>query len=116
MKVADKGIQELQLVYPSATVRTDGVLDLVFIPKLPIAIGETVRHVDALLCPQEHSGYRTRLFLADPILERPVINGKNANWSSHALLGRNWHSWSWQGVESNQPLLSMLVSHLAAFR
>lgn len=94
----------------------DGIYDLVFIPDLTIQVGDTEYKMDALLCPQNHAGYTSRLFLTRPITERPTINGQPANWSVCSFAGRSWHSWSWQGVSPDQPLLAMLANHLKALR
>ena len=116
MTIDSSQFEALREVYPSASIMHDGAYSFVFVPDLRIEVGNGVRSMDALLCPELHSGYTTRLFLAQPIAERPTINGQPANWTQHPILGRLWHSWSWQGVAAEQPLWSMLASHLAALR
>lgn len=109
-------LRPLQTVYPAAAPVVDGVYQFVFIPDLPVQVGDAIHRMDALLCPQEHPGYSTRLFLGQSIVGRDQIKGKPANWTQHSILGRLWHTWSWQGVAANQPLLQILAAHLAALR
>lgn len=116
MNLPAERLAPLQRVYEGAVPLVDGVYTFVAIPALPVSVGESVRHMDALLCSQEHSGYKTRLFLAEPVEGRQSINGQAANWTEHAILGRTWHSWSWQGVLADQPLLQILAAHLQALR
>ena len=93
-----------------------GYTDAVDLPAQPVDTGERRRVLDALLCPGPHSGYATRLFLAEPIPERDRIQGQAANWTVHSILGRAWHSWSWQNVQASLPLHQMLLAHLHALR
>jgi hypothetical protein len=48
--------------------------------------------MQALLCLGQHTGYTTRLFLPH------AVTGRGANWSSHAVLGKPWWTWSWNQV------------------
>lgn len=102
--------------FPKACLKKDGPVHFIYVPDLPVEVGEATYTLDALLCPEQHTGYSTRLFLSAPVCERQSIKGQAANWTTHAILGRQWHSWSWQGVAPDQNLLSMLANHLAALR
>ncbi len=115
IRIADE-LRTLASLSPDAKLMTDGGQEFVFLPKLSIAVGQAVKTLDVLLCPSRHSGYSTRLFLAEPISERPTIGGKTANWSAHTIMARTWHSWSWDGVSADLPLLQMLLAHVAALR
>jgi len=101
-------LEELRRLCPGAQELPQGGTEYIFLPALkhPCAPGT----LDALLCPQQHSGYPTRLFLSAP------ITGKGANWSTHTILGRTWHTWSWNHVSSDQRLAEILAQHLRALR
>lgn len=115
MSLEDGRLQALQAVYPTARVAKDGPYELVHIPDLCVQVGSEEIRVEALLCPQGHHGYETRLFLSQ-CFNYPSVRAKTANWKTESFLGRQWHTWSWQGVSASQPLLSMLAGHLRAFR
>lgn len=97
-------------MYPDAKHFTEGGLDFIHIPKLKLPGGTQPSEVEALLCPQARDGYATRLFLSSP------IHSRGANWSTHHILGRSWHSWSWQGVQAEQELSQILLGHLDVFK
>jgi hypothetical protein len=97
-------------VYPAAKAHSDGGFDFIYIPLLKMPEGCSPTEVEALLCPQKRDGYATRLFISQPIA------GKGNNWTTHHILGRVWHSWSWQGVSPTQELTQILLGHLNAFR
>lgn len=101
---------------PGAKEKQDAGYRFVFLPQLKVEVGETVKVMDALLALTAHSGYSTRLFLDEQIGERPTISNQPANWSQHHILGRNWWSWSWQGVPAELPWIQILIDHLRALR
>jgi hypothetical protein len=100
----------LAAIYPAAKLLEAGGKHFVHLPKLQIATPNGVVVRDALLCPHEHSGYKTRLFLSE------AVSSNVANWTQHSLFTRTWTSWSWQHVESNQAWTTILANHLAALR
>ncbi len=116
MSLEDGRLQALQAVYPSALTVRDGPYELIHFPKLAIQVGGEELKLEALLCPQAHKGYVTRLFLSQSLRSFPSVRAKTANWTSEPFLGRQWHTWSWQGVSADQPLLSMLAAHLRALQ
>lgn len=116
MTVSDERLTTLKNIYPGAKVFDDGGNSYVFLPLLTLKVGDVRHEIDGLLCPSVHGGYETRLFLAEPIAERQIIRGQPANWTEHSILGRTWHSWSWQGVSSTLPLPQMLLAHMSALR
>jgi hypothetical protein len=101
-------MDDLKRMCPGAQEMPEGGIEYVFLPGLkhPCAPGA----LDALLCPQQHSNYPTRLFLS------AVIPGKGNNWSTHTILSRTWHTWSWNNVPANQRLAEILAQHLRALR
>jgi len=108
--ITSEQVASLSEVCAQAQVMTEAGMDLVFMNKLRVRVSGQVHELDAVLCPGGHSGYTTRLFLSQPFPQ------KASNWSVHQLLGRQWHTWSWQGVPPDQPLLQMLMCHLDALR
>jgi hypothetical protein len=106
----------LTSVCQGAKLVTEGAQEFIFLPGLSVTVGDAVKTLDALLSPSAHSGYTTRLFLAASIPERPNIGAKPANWTTHAIMGCTWHTWSWNHVSADLPLLQMLLAHLAALR
>jgi hypothetical protein len=108
-------VATLHSVCPDAKLLFENGKPLIFLPRLKIRVGSTIKTIDALLCPSEHSGYMTRLFLAEPISECQSIKGQPANWSVHQLLSKMWHTWSWQNVPADLPILQILIAHVKAF-
>jgi hypothetical protein len=104
--ISAEEIGELRLVCPAAQEMSEGNIAFVYLPGLKV--GANV--VDGLLCLSPHSGYPTRLFLSVPIA------GKGANWTTHTILSRTWHSWSWNYVLAGQRPAEILVQHLRALR
>ena len=100
----------LETVCGSAQAMTEAGTDVVVLGQLKVRSDGAAHVVDAVLCPTAHSGYQTRLFLSQP------FPNKATNWTVHQLLGRQWHTWSWQGVPANLSLLEMLMCHLDALR
>lgn len=105
-----KDLESLLASFPDAKVMPEGGIEYLYLPKLTFPSGASALKMDALLCPQRHGGYLTRLFL-----ERPVP-GKGANWTTHYILGKAWHTWSWNNVAAESPVLEILGSHLRALR
>ena len=77
---------------------------------LRLPAGRQPAEVDALLCLHMREGYTTRLYLSARVPDR------GANWTVVYLLDRAWHTWSWQGVTSNQRPAQVLASHLRALQ
>jgi hypothetical protein len=112
VNLAGDKLVSLREICPEASLISDGGKEYVFLPGLKITTDGKVVVVDALLRPGEHSGYNTRLFLAEPLPSK----GRGGGWSVHAILGRTWHTWSWRNVPETLPLPQMLLEHLWALR
>src|SRR5713101_2478608 len=71
-------MDDLRRMCPGAQEMPEGGIEYILLPGLkhPCAPGT----LDALLCPQQHGGYATRLFLS------VAIPGKGNNWSAHTIL------------------------------
>jgi hypothetical protein len=101
-------LSPLQCLCETARALQEGGLDYIHLKNLKIRVAGQNYEVDALLCPMANTGYTTRLFLSQSFPQ------KGANWSVHQILGRAWHTWSWNNVPADLPLLQMLVCHLDA--
>jgi len=102
-------LEELQFVCEGATEIREGGQVYIHLPVLKLPDGCNVKEVEALLCLSPHSGYPTRLFLAQPA-------GRGNNWSPHCILGRTWHTWSWNHVPNSLRPMEMLAEHLRGLR
>lgn len=91
-------------------VVTEVGTEYVLLPKLRFESSGQAQEMDALLCPSQSGGYQTRLFLSAPLSQR------GANWTTHYLCGRAWHTWSWNGVPASLTLPQILLAHLGALR
>ena len=110
MTIAAEQLEALNGLCEAAQVLREGAQEVVYLAKLKVRVGGAHYVVDAILWPAQHAGYTTRLFLSQP------FPAKAANWTVHQILGRSWHSWSWQGVPASLPLLQMLLCHLDALK
>lgn len=110
MSIDQKQLAEIAALVPAARVMPDAGIDYIFLPGLKVAVGQDERLLDALLCPSQHGGYTTRLFLAEPIAQR------GQNWTTHNILSRSWHTWSWNNVPANLSPAQILSAHLGALR
>ena len=110
--LAEDRLAGLRLICPQAEVITDAGKDYIYLPDLRVTTDNRVVVMDALLRAGEHSGYPTRLFLAQALPGK----GRGGGWSVHTICGRTWHTWSWRGVPETLPLLQILLGHLWAIR
>jgi hypothetical protein len=111
----DTRLNSLSGMIPDAEIKTDGGREYVYLPQLSFHVGTTAKEMDALLCLTPEGSYLTRLFLADAIPERPNVHG--ASWiPPRMILGRTWHTWSWQDVPASLPLIQVVLAHLKALR
>jgi len=108
--VTPEQLRTLAAMCPGASVIPEAGIDYVFLPSLKLTVGSEERMVDALLCPAQHGGYSTRLFLAQSVPER------GQNWTSHVICGRTWQTWSWNQVPAELTLPQILLAHLRALR
>lgn len=108
--VAAGHLQELSALCEEVREITEGGKMYIHLPRLRLPRGCVPGEVEGLLCVQEYSGYATRLFLSQPVA------GRGANWSVHHILGRTWHSWSWNNVSAQMRPAEILAEHLRALR
>jgi hypothetical protein len=108
--VAPEHFDELKAVCSKARALTDGPLELIHLPKLIVYSDGKEVEVEGLLCLSQHQGYSTRLFLSQP------FPAKEQNWSTQVVLGRLWHTWSWNHVPAHHRPAEVLAQHLRALR
>jgi hypothetical protein len=102
----------LHSICPEAEGVSEGGKDFILLPNLKFTSDGEEVVVDALLCPSEHSGYPTRLFLARAFPSK----GQGAGWKSYVIIGRTWYTWSWKDVPAALPLPQILLGHLWVLR
>jgi hypothetical protein len=110
VSVSPDHLQELASICEGAQLFQEGPQEYVHLKKLNIRVGGVSHVVDAILSPVPHTGYTTRLFLSQSFPSR------GANWSAHQILGRQWHTWSWQGVPADLSPMQILLCHLDALK
>ena len=108
MRYPEEQLEELKAVMgPGVRELEESGYVYVYIPGLKMPPGCIPEQTDALLCPQPHSGYTSRLFFKDYI-QTP----KPVNWNGQVfVLGYQWHAFSYNNVQ-NMPLLNMVMNHL----
>lgn len=99
-------LRKLRRVCRRAELQEDGGQPLVHLPELLVQHAGGVEKVDALLCPRQHGGYVSRLFLSKPFPNR------GQNWTTHNILGALWHAMSWNGVHPTLGWDEILGAHL----
>jgi hypothetical protein len=103
------GLDEMHQVCPGASLKTESGQRFIDLPGLKIRVGTEIVVRDALLTMHTHSGYSSRLFLSEPIAASRAVN-----WTVHTVLGRTWHTPSWNNVAPARPV-EMLLQHLKAY-
>jgi hypothetical protein len=66
--------------------------------------------VDGLLCPRSHGSYSTRLFLSQ------AFSNRGQNWTVHQIIGRPWHTMSYNYVPASLPWSEILAIHLGQLK
>jgi hypothetical protein len=102
-------IEQLELICPGARLMTEGGLAFAFLPQFKFRSRGAPLQMDALLAPQGHSGYETRLFFDQQ------LPGIGVAWYQQQILGRTWHAISWRGVSPNQTWTRILAEQLRPF-
>lgn len=102
-------LKEVQFICEGAQEVSEGGQAGLHLPVLKLPDGCSSKEDEALLWLSQHSGYSTRLFLAHPA-------GRGNNWSAHCVLGRTWHTWSWNHVPNTLRPIEILAEHLRGLR
>lgn len=105
--MAPEHLAELRAFCPNAQVMSEGGHEYAFLPALALPTGPSV---DGLLCVGEHSGYTTRLFLAQQ------VPGRGQNWNAFTILGRTWWSPSFNQIAASLRPIQILDAHLELYR
>lgn len=108
--MSEEDHNQLRAVCPNAEIKVEGGRTFVFLPRLAMPPLREPAVTDGLLCLGEHSGYTTRLFLAEQ------IKGRGDNWTQHTVLGRQWWVCSFNNVPAELRPIQILDSHLEVFR
>lgn len=104
-------VQGLREISAQASVVHDGAVLGVLMPDIRIPAPAGVEVMAALLCPRGQGGYTTRL-----LLERRIPGKDGLNWQQVMAFGRNWHTWSWQGIPAAQPWIKIFAEHARILR
>jgi hypothetical protein len=102
-------LDEVRRACPGASLTQEAGTSFVDLPGLAIRVGDTIVKRDALLSLGAHSGYTSRLYLS-----APISAPRTQNWTTHTVLGRTWHTPSWNNVPVGRPI-EMLLQHLKAY-
>ena len=102
-------LAELKELCARAAFVSEGGVQFADLPGLKVPVGSETLTRDALLSLAAHTGYTSRLYLSEP------IPGRGANWTVHTVLGRRWHTPSWNNVMPGRPI-EMLQQHLQVYR
>jgi hypothetical protein len=98
-------------ISPAASLHRDGGVICVLLPETHLFSPTGMRVMDTVLCPSGLGGYATRL-----LLEHRISEKGNLNWQQALLLGRSWHTWSWNQISSDQPWLRIFAEHARLLR
>lgn len=111
MIATDSEIATLQRVCTGARVLEEGSVSYVFLPDLHLPAGCDPGVVNALLRPSPGpDGYTSRLFLSVAFPHR------GQNWTTHHILDRTWHAFSYNNVQADLPFIEILSNHLAVLK
>lgn len=102
-------LEKLRAIWPGAELWSEGGQPAVYLPGIEVKVRGSVVVRDALLWPQAHGSYSTRLFLSEAV-------AAGQNWSAVNMCGRAWQVCSWNGVPADFPWDEMIRSHLGAFK
>jgi hypothetical protein len=114
MEIKADQLSDLQAVYPEVEVLEEGAVPVLLIKNLRLPDGCEPEWLNALLWPFPRDGYPSRLFLSQKINHK----GKGTNWNADGvpIVGLKWWAVSWKTNRTDQSLLSMMGTHLDAFR
>ena len=116
MPYPEDQIAELKDLCPGLMLASEGGIDYLYMPALPMPEGCTPATIDALLCPTPRDGYPSRLFFAQKVTPKKPPNPP-LNWNAQnvRILEKNWHGISWK-IRPGLRLAQTLSAHLTALR
>lgn len=108
--VSDQMLNEVKKLFCNdASIMVETGLTYIHIPSLTLPPGNTPATAEALVCLSSRDGYTTRLFFSQP------VTAKGQNWSVHSILGKAWHTCSWNNVVFIDSATNVIAQHLRAF-
>ncbi|HEY0842086.1 hypothetical protein [Methylotenera sp.] len=109
--VSEQMLTEVKKLFCNdASIMVEAGLTYIHFPSLTLPPGNTPGAIEALVCLSTRDGYNTRLFFSEPVA------GKGQNWSVHSILGKAWHTCSWNYVEFSGNPTNVIAQHLRAFK
>jgi hypothetical protein len=101
-------IDEMRKLYPRAFIASDGGVEYVLIPEMPMPPNCSPDKLDVLLCPRPRDGYSSRLFFS-----QLVSSARRPNWNkqNERILERNWFAYSFK-VPEGLRLAQLVALHL----
>lgn len=106
----DRQVAALRRINRGAELWDEGGQPLVYLPAMKVQHNGGTTTVDGLLCPRSHGGYTTRLFLSQSFPNR------GQNWTVHQIMGRPWHTMSYNYVPASLPWAEILAIHLGQLK
>lgn len=107
----DEELESLRAISPQALLGNDGGVTYVLLPGTRLTTPTGLVVMDTVLCPRGLGGYVTRL-----LLERKLEEKSQLNWQGVMLIGRPWHTWSWNQIQPNQTWLRIFAEHARLLR
>ncbi len=100
----------LRRINRGAELWDEGGQPLVYLPAMKVQHNGGTATVDGLLCPRSHGSYTTRLFLSRSFPDR------GQNWTVHQIMGRAWHTMSYNYVPASLRWAEILAIHLGQLK
>jgi hypothetical protein len=107
---AELQLAALRRINRRAEIWDEGGQPLVYLPSMPVQHNGGKVTVDGLLCPRNHASYTTRLFLSQ------AFPNRGQNWTAHQIMGRAWHTMSFNNVPASLPWSEVLAIHLGQLK
>jgi hypothetical protein len=107
----EKQLESLREISSQASLHDDGGVPCVLLPRTHLVSPSGLQVMDTVLCPRGLGGYVTRL-----LLERRISEKGSLNWQQVMLLGRAWHTWSWNQISPDQPWIQIFAEHARLLR
>jgi len=107
----EEQLAALQVVAPGAVEMQEAGVTYVYLPKVRLPASCGSKEVEGLLRPGPGpDGYTTRLYLSQPCANR------GANWTVHQILAKTWHTYSYNNVPADLPLIEIFSNHFKVLR
>jgi hypothetical protein len=107
---AELQLATLRRINRRAELWDEGGQPLAYLPHMLVQHNGGTVTVDGLLCPRSHGSYSTRLFLSQ------AFPNRGQNWTVHQIMGRPWHTMSYNCVPASLPWSEILAIHLGQLK